>query len=160
MQLFETHSRQSNLNFVYAQIARPVLSSCVQAWLGAVVPGTALSNMVVNGLQPDPYIGRNNTRIPDLFHASELYTFWWQNNFTLPAPWKADAGQCAWLWLHGINYSVRAWLNGTELCIYEPEGMFIRRRVHISGHLQAGSAQQSLRLLIEPPKPPGCVDKG
>ena len=136
-----------------------VVQRFVQDWLKAKVPGTALGTLVHNKLLPHPYISLNNQQIPDLFHHPEYYTFWWHNTFSLPMSWQAQTNQHAWLWLHGINYSVEAYMNGHLLPLQEPEGMFIRRKIHVTDFIEPSTSQELL-LLIKPPKPPGCVDKG
>ena len=55
-------------------------------WLPAEVPGTALGALVRAGALPDPYLGANLPRVPDVFHAGRaFYTFDWRAAFPLPA---------------------------------------------------------------------------
>ena len=66
--------------------------SC-EGWAEAVVPGTVLTNLVQQGVYPEPYYGQNNklknNLIPDLFNAGrEFYTYWFRTEFTLPESFK------------------------------------------------------------------------
>ena len=52
-------------------------------WMGARVPGTVLTNLVENGLLPDPYVSDNNRLagglIPDINEVGRgYYTYWSQ----------------------------------------------------------------------------------
>jgi mannosylglycoprotein endo-beta-mannosidase len=38
-------------------------------WMPATVPGTVLTTLVRNGIFPDPDIGMNNEKIPDIYDA-------------------------------------------------------------------------------------------
>ncbi|KAK9831543.1 hypothetical protein WJX81_007476 [Elliptochloris bilobata] len=140
-------------------------------WMPAVVPGTVLTNLVRNGTYHDPNIGATNLHIPDVYHAGRcFYTYWFSTNFSLPL--NATAGQRARLTFRGINYSARVFVNGREVALAEPKGMFLRRRVDITEQLAAGHAgpqglrealesqNATLAVLVAPPDNVGDVDMG
>ena len=68
---------------------------------------------------PDPNVGTNNSRTPDIYDTGpQVFTLWWHNSFVPPAECtQAPAGaQQAWLELDGINYSVQVPLWGACIC--------------------------------------------
>jgi mannosylglycoprotein endo-beta-mannosidase len=61
-------------------------------WMPAVVPGTVLTNLVQNGVYPDPYVAQNNDQIPDIFVTGrDFYTYWFYATFELPAAGNAKS---------------------------------------------------------------------
>ena len=67
------------------QLSRPTTRT--EGWLPAVVPGTVLTSLVKLGLEPDPFYGMNNNRIPDIYTAGNaFYTYWFVKDFTEAAP--------------------------------------------------------------------------
>ncbi len=74
----------------------------------AVVPGTILTTLIQNWIYPDPNIGLNQSRIPDIFHAGRnFYTYWFCNSLRVPQGTGLQQGGRVRLILHGINYSAR-----------------------------------------------------
>ena len=64
-------------------------------WAEAIVPGTVLTNLVEQKVNPDPYFGQNNklknNLIPDLAKAGrEFYTYWFRTEFEVPTS-RVDA---------------------------------------------------------------------
>lgn len=93
-------------------------------WLPAIVPGTVLNSLVVNGIYSEPYYGDNNRKsrklIPDISDAGrEFYNYWFRTEFEIP---KQFTGKRIWLKFHGINYRCSIWVNGVN--IGEMAGMF------------------------------------
>ena len=119
----------------------------------------------------------------------DFYTFWWRAPFDLPAaapfrPWRGQAaslvgralGQCclagarsasasgaglrrAWLLFRGVNYEMRLFVNGKEVVVDEPRGMYLRRWVEVTAVARWG-APNALAALVAPPEHPGDVSKG
>lgn len=74
----------------------------------AVVPGTVLTTLIHNGIYPDPDIGLNQSKIPDIYHAgSSFYTYWFCNTINILQSRSLRKEARARLILHGINYSAR-----------------------------------------------------
>ncbi len=101
----------------------------LEQWKKTSLPATALSVMVRNGLYPNPYLGTNNMKIPDLSNEFNdkfdliqyshiegknpwLSPYWYRKTFTLPEEYK---GKMIWLTLGEINYRAEVWLNGQLL---------------------------------------------
>ena len=79
-----------------------------QGSLPARVPGTVLSNLIENGVFPDPNIGTQHQQAPDIYHAGHsFYTYRFCTSIRAALGWHAGAGGRALLTLHGINYSAR-----------------------------------------------------
>ena len=139
-------------------------------WYSTTVPATALSVLVNHGIYPNPYIGMNNMRIPDISDEfNEKYgldkfshlpgkenpwqkPYWFRNSFELP---ESYAGKTVWLNLDGINYRAEVWLNGKRVAGKdELAGMFQRFRLDVSDYVAAGS-ENVLAVCIYPPDNPG-----
>src|ERR1700755_944153 len=59
----------------------------ISGWLDATVPGTGLTTLINNKLEPDPFYGLNNEKIPDIYTTGrDHYTYWFVKNFREPAP--------------------------------------------------------------------------
>lgn len=92
--------------------------------LAAVVPGTVLTTLIHNGIYPDPDMGLNHFKIPDIFHAGrDFYTYYFCNSFMVPSSWSSSHGARARLILRGVNYSARYPLS-CILYISSPEEHF------------------------------------
>jgi hypothetical protein len=104
-------------------------------WAATSVPATVLTALVRNGVYPNPYVGLNNTRIPDAHDgfnaANDLLKFshipgqnpwaqpyWYRTRFAVP---PAYAGKRVRLTFNEINYRAEVWLNGVRLA--EPKDM-------------------------------------
>ncbi len=125
-------------------------------WMEAVVPGTVLTTLLHNGKIPDPFIGLNNELIPDIYDTGrEYYTYWFRNEFTLPA--KAE-GKQTWLNFRGINYKADIFLNGKRVNTSPHEGMFLRARYNITPFLNDG--KNILAVIVEPPLYVGDATRG
>ena len=138
-------------------------------WLPAAVPGTVLSLLVDAGKLPDPNIGIDSKRIPDVGDESvgpAEYTFWWCTSF--PSGDDANAGLDAnfsWLQLEGVNYSAYAYLNGTAISCSEPgspaaRGTFADCVLDVSQLLAPAGSSNFLALLVRPLDHPGDVSRG
>lgn len=126
-------------------------------WMDAVVPGTVLTTLLHNGKVPDPFFGMNNELIPDIYETgAEYYTFWFQNDFELPA---RNPGQQVWLKFRGINYKANIFLNGKRVNTDTHEGMFLREKYLITNLLNEQGPNR-LAVLVEPPTPVGKVNGG
>jgi mannosylglycoprotein endo-beta-mannosidase len=129
----------------------------LEHWLPATVPGTVLTTLLNNHLVPDPFVGMNNLRIPDIFEAGrEYYTYWFVNDFREAPP--ARGGQI-WLRFRGINYSCDIYLNGHKLNARTHYGMFLRQEYNITSFI-SGNDQNRLAVLVYPPDPVGNPNGG
>ncbi len=138
-------------------------------WKPTSVPATVLSVMVRNGLYPNPYLGTNNMKIPDLsdafnkkydlLHYSHIEgrnpwqaPYWYRRTFQIPAGY---AGKKIWLNLGEINYRAEVWLNGKQLAdTSQVVGMERMFRFDISG-LANMKGDNILAIAIYPPDHPG-----
>ena len=119
-----------------------------QAWYPAKVPTTVLNALVQDGVYPDPWIGLNNYKIPDVSDAfNQKYglakysyidgsinpwkdPYWFRKEFNLPGNYR---GKKIWLNFDGINYRADVWLNGHQVAGQkEMVGMFQRFRYDIT----------------------------
>jgi mannosylglycoprotein endo-beta-mannosidase len=126
-------------------------------WMPATVPGTVLTTLVRNGIFPDPDIGMNNEKIPDIYDAGrEFYTYWFVNTFRSTLP---DAGMHVWLNFRGINDRAEIFLNGKRINNNTYEGMFLRASFDITRYLKADSLN-TLAVLVMPPDPAGRANGG
>ncbi len=99
-------------------------------WMEAVVPGTVLTTLLHNGKIPDPFFGMNNELIPDIYNVgAEHYTYWFQNNFSLP---EIKPGQQVWLKFRGINYAADIFLNGQRVNTDTHKSMYLREKYLIT----------------------------
>ncbi|MGB8990134.1 MAG: glycoside hydrolase family 2, partial [Candidatus Sulfotelmatobacter sp.] len=75
-----------------------------QGWYAATVPGTVLTTLVNNGVDPEPLYGENMRAIPESLNKT---SYWYRTTFTVPA---TDKGRHTWLHFGGINYSGQIWV--------------------------------------------------
>ena len=115
---------------------------------------------------PDAYYGTNATSVPDIYHAGRgFYTFFFATRFETPRSAHAALSRFSLLF-RGVNYSLRACLNGSPVALDGPsEGMYLPKRGDVSvlllpGALTSSSDANTLCLLVEPPPHVGCVDWG
>jgi hypothetical protein len=126
-------------------------------WLTATVPGTVLTTLINNHLEPDPFIGMNNELIPDIYKTGrEHYTYWFVHDFKEVAP---GAGEQIWLNFRGVNYSCEIWLNGHKLNPATHYGMYLRQTYNITKFLKDGGTNR-LAVLVYPPDPVGNPNGG
>ena len=126
-------------------------------WMDAVVPGTVLTTLLHNKKVPDPFFGMNNELIPDIYETGAgYYTFWFQNNFTIP---KLMPNQQAWIKFRGINYSANIFLNGKRVNTDTHRGMFLREKYLITPFIN-DSKSNNLAVMVEPPNPVGNANGG
>jgi len=137
-------------------------------WLDATVPGTVLTTLIANHLEPDPFYGLNNQKIPDIYTTGrEYYTYWFVRDFKTPgasaptADAKAwwQARQQTWLNFRGVNYSCDIWLNGHKLNAKTHFGMYLRQTYNITRWLIPGGMNR-LAVLVYPPDPVGNPNGG
>lgn len=150
-----------------------------KGWLPASVPETALALLVRNGVLPDPMSGGALATIPDVYHKSDFYTFWWCAQFETPSHcsssssrsrtclgWlspktlRADRTPQYQLLLGGANYSLEIWLNGERLVLEHDRGMFLRRFIPVTDLLRSPGETNALAIKVSPPDHVGCVDLG
>lgn len=127
-----------------------------EGWLDASVPGTVLTNLVANGVYPDPYFGKNNKiglgLIPDLSKTGrDFYTYWFRTEFDVPAEFK---GRRIWLNPQGINYRSEIWVNGRQADV--TAGMFEARNIDIS-HLVTPGEKAAVAIKVFPVDEPGST---
>jgi len=139
------------------------------AWQSSSIPATVLSVMVRNGLYPNPYIGTNNIKIPDisddfntqynLLQYSHIKNknpwkdpYWFRKEFTIP---EGYSGKTIWLNLAEINYKAEVWLNGKKLAdtttVIGMERQF-RFDITTAANLKKNNI---LAIAIYPPNHPG-----
>jgi hypothetical protein len=140
-------------------------------WYPATVPTTPLATLARNGIYPDPIMGTNMMKIPDvnekentrynLMQYSHLpdhsnpfdRPYWFRTSFTLPASYQ---GRVVWLHLDGINYRADVWLNGQQVATAnDVVGMFKRFRFDISQFAKTGGAANTLAIRIHQLDNPG-----
>lgn len=124
-------------------------------WYDVQVPTTVLNALVKQGIYPDPRIGLNNYRIPDVSdefnqkHDLAKFNYLksgrnpWQDPYIfktqvkLPSAYK---GKKVWLTLYGINYRADVLVNGHKVADKEDiVGMFRRFRLDISDYVSVGN---------------------
>lgn len=138
-------------------------------WAGTSLPATALTALVRNGVYPNPYVGLNNTRIPDthdgfnadfgLLRFSHIpgrnpwaKPYWFRTSFAVPARYS---GKRVWLTFNEINYRAEVWLNGARLSDpAEMVGMERTFRIDVTSHVHRGS-ENFLAVAIHPLDHPG-----
>ncbi len=125
-------------------------------WEPAVVPGTVLTTQLANEKIPDPFIGMNNKKIPDIYDTgSDYYTYWFVKEFTeTVAP-----GEQVWLQMRGVNYSSDIYLNGKKLNDTTHKGMFLRQNYNITSRLRK-DGKNRLAVIVYPPDPVGEANGG
>ena len=144
----------------------------VRDWLNATVPGTVLTTLINNRLEPDPFYGLNNEKIPDIYTVGrDHYTYWFVKDFTETAvsggsqrpvdggQRPVGAGQRVWLHFRGVNYGCDVWLNGHRLNSATHYGMFLRQTYDITNWL-AANGNNRLAVLVYPPDPVGNPNGG
>jgi len=139
-------------------------------WYPTTVPTTPLATLVRHGIYPDPIIGTNMMKIPDvnevenkrydLLKYSHLpdhsnpfdRPYWFRTSFQLPSD---DQGKIIWLHLDGINYRADIWLNGKQIAdAKDVVGMFERFRLNITKEAKIGGVN-TLAVRIHPLDFPG-----
>lgn len=126
-------------------------------WMTATVPGTVLTNLVNNGLMPDPYFAMNNEEIPDVAEAGrDYYTYWYFTRFSSES---VDSTRQVWLKFRGINYRSEIYLNGKLISDGMHEGMFLRQKINVTKLLSRGEPNR-LAVRVEPPLNPGEPNGG
>lgn len=125
-------------------------------WIPAVIPGTVLTTMLENKQIPDPFIGMNNEKIPDIFKTgNDYYTYWFVKDFSeSPKP-----GEEIWLHFRGVNYSSDIFLNGKKLNAKKHNGMFLRQSYNITALLQKNGTNR-LAVIVYPPDEVGNPNGG
>ncbi len=130
-----------------AQISRAGFGA--RDWQKARVPGTVLTNLVADGVYPDPYFGLNNAHetsvIPDLsVVGTPFYTYWFRREFVVPNTFR---GRRVWMQFDGINYRAQIWLNGVKLG--DMAGMFNRGLFDVTDAVKIGGPN-ALAVLVAP----------
>ncbi|MBS1659558.1 MAG: glycosyl hydrolase, partial [Bacteroidetes bacterium] len=137
-----------------AKLSQPSFST--KGWLDATVPGTVLTTLINNHLEPDPFFGLNNEKIPDIYTTGrDHYTYWFVKDFTEPAP---AGGNQVWLNFRGINYGCDVWLNGHKLNAATHFGMYLRQSYNITKYINAGANR--IAVIVYPPNPVGNPNGG
>ncbi|MFP5229439.1 MAG: glycoside hydrolase family 2 protein [Acidobacteriota bacterium] len=117
-------------------------------WLAAVVPGTVLTNMVRDGVYPEPTYGENNREsiIPESLNKT---SYWYRTTFTVP---KDYAHRQVWIHFDGANFTSEVWVNGSQVGTIQ--GAFIRGRFDITKLVKPGSTAV-LAVKVSPQPHPG-----
>ena len=132
-----------------------------KTWARAAVPATVLTNLVRQGVYPEPYFGQNNklsnNLIPDLANAGrEFYTYWFRTEFDVPSEYK---GRRIWLEPEGINYRAEVWVNGH--LIGNMSGMFNSQSYDITDRVKAGEkAALAIPYILLTCQAPACPRTG
>lgn len=127
-------------------------------WMKARVPATVLTNLVENGILPDPYFSDNNRLskglIPDINEVGRgYYTYWFRTEFDIPSSY---AGKKIWLHPEGINYRAEFWVNGHLFSTIT--GMFRDDDIDITEFANIGG-RNALAVLVYPVDFPGRPGK-
>ena len=127
-------------------------------WMKARVPATVLTNLVENGILPDPYFSDNNRLtkglIPDINEVGRgYYTYWFRTEFDIP---ESYAGKRVWLHPEGINYRAEFWVNGHLFSTLT--GMFRDDDIDITEFANIGG-RNALAVLVYPVDFPGRPGK-
>lgn len=130
----------------------------VSDWMNARVPATVLTNLVENGVLPDPYFSDNNRLtkglIPDINEVGRgYYTYWFRTEFDIP---ESYAGKKVWLHPEGINYRAEFWVNGHLFSTLT--GMFRDDDIDITEFANIGG-RNALAVLVYPVDFPGRPGK-
>ena len=129
----------------------------VKGWLEATVPGTVLTTLINNHLEPDPFYGMNNEKIPDIYTTGrDHYTYWFVKDFAASKP---DGDGQVWLNFRGVNYGCDVWLNGHKLNAATHFGMFLRQTYNITPFL-VSTGMNRLAVIVYPPDPVGNPNGG
>ena len=127
-------------------------------WMNARIPATVLTNLVENGILPDPYFSDNNRLtkglIPDINEVGRgYYTYWFRTEFDIPASYE---GKTVWLHPEGINYRAEFWVNGHLFSTLT--GMFRDDDIDITEFANIGG-RNALAVLVYPVDFPGRPGK-
>ncbi len=125
-------------------------------WMPATVPGTVLTQLLLNKKIPDPFYGMNNKLIPDIYDSgSAYYTYWYAVDFReVPR-----AGSRVWLQLRGINYKAVVYVNGMLVNSDTAVGMYLRHKYDITKYL-AKDGKNRLAVKVFPPDHVGNPNGG
>lgn len=125
-------------------------------WMPATVPGTVLTQLLLNKKIPDPFYGMNNRQIPDVYDSgSAYYTYWYAVDFReMPR-----VGGRVWLQLRGINYKAVLFVNGMLVSSDTVMGMYLRHKYDITKYL-AKDGKNRLAVKVYPPDPVGNPNGG
>ena len=139
-------------------------SFSTREWLEATVPGTVLTTLINDRLEPDPFFGLNNEKIPDIYTVGrDHYTYWFVKDFTEAVEGGgkagADGGRQVWLHFRGVNYGCDVWLNGHRLNAVTHYGMYLRQVYNITPFLSR-DGKNRLAVLVLPPDPVGNPNGG
>lgn len=115
-------------------------------WYPAIVPGTALTTLIANGVYPDPDYGLNNLAIPESLNRQD---YWYRSHFVAPADLE---GRRLTLTFNGINYDAEVWLNGARLG--HIRGAFVRGIFDASSIVKPGG-ENVIAVRVSPPPHPG-----
>jgi beta-mannosidase len=115
-------------------------------WYPAVVPGTVLTTLVVNGVYPEPLYGENNRTIPESLCRT---SYWYRTELTVPG--SLNKGR-RWLRFEGINYIANVWVNGRK--VGDIKGAFTRGIFDVTDDLTPGK-RAAIAVEILPPPHPG-----
>ncbi|HUB59832.1 MAG TPA: glycoside hydrolase family 2 TIM barrel-domain containing protein [Puia sp.] len=145
-----------------SRVSRPDFST--KGWLTATVPGTVLTTLINNHLEPDPFYGMNNRQIPDIYTAGrDYYTYWFVKDFRDSGAYGRSnfekAREQVWLNFDGVNYSCDIWLNGHRLNTSRHYGMFLRQTYNITRWLNR-NGNNRLAVIVYPPDPVGNPNGG
>lgn len=129
----------------------------LNGWQPATVPGTVLTTMLNNKQVPDPFLGMNNNKIPDIYNTGrDYYTYWFVKEFKeMPA---AGSDQ-VYLNLRGVNYACDLFLNGKRVNKERHFGMELRQSYNITS-LLAKDGNNRLAVIVFPPDPVGNPNGG
>ncbi len=116
----------------------------------ATVPGTIHTDLLDNGLIPDPF-----------WRDNELVLQWigeedWTYRTTFQAPTELVENEALELVFHGLDTFAEVRLNGAP--ILKTDNMFRRWRVDVTGQVQAG--ENTLEVHLASPLPPALEARG
>ncbi len=123
------------------------LRDTLRAWLPAGVPGTVHTDLLANGLIPDPF-----------WRDSELSLQWigeedWSYRTTFPVPARFLEHELIELVFHGLDTFAEVRLN--DGVILEADNMFRRWTSEVKSHLRPGAEHPGNPLSLPHPHGPG-----
>lgn len=115
-----TTEELKSIAVVVADIAVKEADYPTSDWIGAVVPGTVLGNLVDNGIYDDLFEQDNDGMINVYFNdnLSKIppedfdHPWWYSTDFTIP---PSEAGKRMTLTFRGISYMGEIYVNGTKV---------------------------------------------
>jgi len=113
------------------------------------VPGTVLAALVTSGDVPDPNIGLDSLKVPDIGVEGEVaYTYWYCAQIEVDGSVAKDSNLFWLLELDGINYSFELFVNGSAVPAASNRGMFLRHRIDLAHRIVGGGRMSQMSAAL------------